>query len=119
MEISNTLIKHREKRKTNSALVETIEIARKKGLLELAKRLSGPTRKQTKINIGELSRLKEKDLMVVGKVLGEGEIEHKLKISALAFSKQAMEKLKKAGCEIKIIKEEIEKNPKLEGVKII
>ena len=57
--------------------------------------------------------------MVIGKVLGEGEIEHKINISALSFSKQAKEKLKKAGCEIRTIKEEIEKNHKLEGVKII
>ncbi|MBS3074890.1 50S ribosomal protein L18e [Candidatus Pacearchaeota archaeon] len=117
--ISQTLIKQREKRKTNPALVEIIEFARKKELLELAKRLSGPTRKQTKINVGEIDRLKEKNILVIGKVLGEGEIEHKINISALSFSKQAKEKLKKAGCEIRTIKEEIEKNHKLEGVKII
>lgn len=117
--ISNTFIKQRERRKTNPALVETIEITRKKGLLELAKRLSGPTRKQTKINIGELGRLKEKNILVVGKVLGEGEINQKINVAALSFSKQAEKKLKKAGCEIKTIKQEIEKNHKLEGVKVI
>jgi large subunit ribosomal protein L18e len=117
--LSKTLIKEREKRKTNPDLVETIEIARKKGLLELAKKLSGPTRKQTKINVGELGRLKEKNILIIGKVLGEGEIDHKINLSALSFSKQANEKLKKAGCEIRTIKEEIDKNPKLDGIKII
>jgi ribosomal protein L18E len=58
-------------------------------------------------------------VIVVGRVLGLGDIKKKISISALGFSTQAKEKLKKAGCETKKIKEEIEKNPKLGGVKIL
>lgn len=119
MEISQNFIKEREKRKTNPSLVETIELARKKGLMKLAKKLSGPTKNQTKINISQLNELKEKNVLVVGKILGEGEMKQKINISALSFSKQAEEKLKKAGCDVKTIKQEIEKNPKLDGVKLI
>lgn len=127
--ISKTQISKRVKRKTNPKLAETIELAKKKNLLYLAKKLSGPTRKQVKINLEDLDRLLEKDgdkkdikegkFLVVGKVLGKGELNKKIKIAALGFSEQAKEKLEKAGCEMLTIKQAIEKNPKLEGVKIL
>jgi len=37
----------------------------------------------------------------------------------LNFSKKAEEKLKKAGCEIITISEEIKKNPEMKGLKIL
>ena len=127
--ISKTQISKRVKRKTNPELVETIELAKKNNLLDLGKKLSGPTRKQVKINLEDLSRLLEKDgdkkgtkeskFLVVGKVLGKGEINKKIKIAALGFSEQAKEKLKKADCKMLTIKQAIEKNPKLEGVKVV
>jgi len=117
--ISKTQISKRTLKKKNPEIVETIELAKKKGLLDLAKRLSGPKRLYSKINLSELEKVKEDKILVVGKVLGQGEIDRKIKVSALGFSEQAKDKLKKAECEVKTIKQEIEKNPKLEGVKII
>ena len=96
-----------------------IDCTKKNNLLELAKELAKPTKQQIKINLNKLNKLKEDNIMVVGKVLGEGNIEKKIKISALSFSKSAKEKLKKAGCEIKTIQKEIKENIKLKGVKII
>lgn len=116
---SKTQISKRMKKKTNPMLVDTIMLAKKNNLLELAKKLSGPTRQQKSVNLGELNKIKEDNIIVVGKVLGSGEIESKKIISALGFSEQAKEKLKKAGCEIRTIKQEIEKNKTLKGVKII
>ena len=63
--------------------------------------------------------MKENKVLIVGKILGSGEIDKKISVSALGFSKKAEEKLKKAWCDFKLIKQEIEKNPKLKGVKII
>ena len=117
--ISKTKISKRAKRKTNPELVETIELAKKNNLLELGKKLSGPTRLQKKINLDKLNKLKENKVIIVGKVLGNGEINKKISVSALGFSEQARNKLKKAGCEIFTIKQAIEKNKKLEGVKVI
>ena len=105
-------------RKRNPELVETIRLARGGGLLELAKKLSGPSRLYSKINLNELEN-KGEHIIIAGKVLGQGEINKKISVSALGFSEQAKEKLKRAGCEINTIKQELEKNPKLEGVKII
>lgn len=118
--ISKSKINKRIKRKRNPALVETIILAKKNNFLELAKKLSAPTRMQASVNLDELDKLKENKIIVVGKVLGEGEIKRKISIGALGFSKQAMEKLKKSGCEIKLIKEILlEKNLDIKDVKII
>ena len=119
MQISKTKISKRIQKKTNPEVVETIELAKKNNLLEIAKRLSSPKSNYSNLNLEELNQLKENKVLVLGKILGNGEIEKKMKIIALGFSESAKEKLKKAGCEIKTIKQEIETNPKLEGVKII
>ena len=117
--ISKTQLNKRKKKKTNSELVETIELARKNNLLELGKKLSGPTRKQSKVNLDDLNKLKEEKVIVVGKVLGKGEINKRMKVAALSFSEKAREKLKKAGCAVFTIKTAIEKNKEIEKVKII
>ena len=116
--ISKTRISKRQKRKTNSELVETIELAKKNNLLELAKKLSQPTRLQSKINVGELNDSKGSKILVVGKVLSKGEINKKISVVALSFSESAKNKLKKAGCEFKTIKEHLKKNKKIEGEEI-
>lgn len=119
MKISKTKISKKTRRKTNFELIETIELAKKNNLLELAHKLSGPTRLQKKIDLGVLNELEGDKILVAGKVLGKGEIERKISVFALSFSESALEKLKKKGCETKTIKQEIEKNKRLEGVKVI
>jgi len=84
--ISKTKINKRIQRKRNPEIIETMVLAKKNNLLELAKRLSAPQSNYTKINVDELNKLKENDIIVVGKVLGSGDIEKKMNISALAFS---------------------------------
>jgi large subunit ribosomal protein L18e len=119
MKISKTKINKRIKSKRNPTLVETIGLAKKNNQLELAKQLSKPTRLQSKVNLNELNKLKESKIIIVGKVLGKGEIEKKLEIAALGFSESAKEKLKKSGSKIMIIKEYLENNKNIEGVKIL
>jgi large subunit ribosomal protein L18e len=117
--ISRTRIHDRMRRKRNPILAETILLAKKSGNLKLAHKLSGPTKLQLSVNLSELQELKEDKIIVVGRVLGSGDIKRKITVAALGFSKQAKEKLKNAGAEAITIKHEIEKNPKLTGVKII
>jgi len=107
------------RKKRNPEIVETIELAKKKGLLDLAKKLSAPISQYRGVNLDELGKVKESMVMVVGKVLGQGEINRKIKVSALGFSEQAKEKLKKASCEIRSIRDEIEDNENLKEVKIL
>ncbi|MGV8151799.1 MAG: uL15 family ribosomal protein [Candidatus Nanoarchaeia archaeon] len=117
--ISKTKIKERTSRKTNPVLAKTLKLALENELMELCKKLAKPSRQIPSLNLSELNQIKEDKIIFCGKILGSGELEKKMKISALAFSKKAKEKLKKLGCEINTIKEEIESNKKLAGVKII
>jgi len=117
--ISKTKIEERLIKKKNPEIVETIILAKKKNLIDLAKKLSYPNSHYVSINIDRLNNIKENRVIVVGKVLGSGEINKKISIAALGFSESAKEKLKKAGCEMKTIKKEILNNPKLDKVEII
>ena len=104
------------KKKTDKELVETVLKLKKKNQ-ELSSLLSVPTRKRFSLNLDEINKQikEEKTLIVPGKVLGRGNIEKKIKIIALNFSRQAEKKLKKAGCEAKTIVEELKKNEKIDG----
>ena len=115
-EISKTRISKRMKKKTNSELVETIMLAKKHNL-ELAKLLSIPTRRRIKKNLEEIDKeAKENETIIVpGKVLGQGNINKKIRVVALSFSENAEEKLKKAKCETRTLSEELKKSKKLEG----
>ena len=117
--ISKSQIDKRVERKTNSELVETIQMAKKNNHLVLAKRLSTPTKRQIKINMETLNTIKEDKIIVPGKVLGTGNLTKKLSVYALDFSEGAEKKLKKAECEFRTIKEEIKANPTLKGLKVL
>lgn len=119
---TKTKISKQLDKKTNPDLVETILSAKNNSSwLEIASILSGPRRKRKNLNLNELKNLdiKEKILVIPGKVLSDGEFDKKVKIVALTFSDRAKEKLLKAGCEVSNILEEIKLNPEAKGVKII
>lgn len=117
--LSKTQITKRTERKRNPEIVETIELAKKNGLLDLGKKLSAPKSNYKNVNLSEIEKIEGGKILVVGKVLGQGEVSKKKIVCALGFSEQAREKLKKAGCEVKLVKDEIKSNNKLEGVEII
>jgi len=119
---SKTLISKQLKRKTNSKLVDTIIEAKKRpGWIAIADILAGPRKNHRNRNLEEINKnSKEKDIVAIpGKVLSQGQIDKKIKIVALEFSKNAREKLKTAGCEVSYISEELKKNPEAKGVKIL
>ena len=119
---SKSKISKQTERKQNNELVKTILLTRKnKEWFKVAESLSSPRKKRVAINLDKINSLVKKgDLVVIpGKVLSKGEIEKDIKIVALSFSKKAEEKLKKADCDVLTILEEIKKNPKAKGIKII
>ena len=69
--------------------------------------------------LDELEKIEGSTILVIGKVLGSGYINKKIKISAMGFSNQAKKKLLKNNSDIQSIKMLLEKNSKLEGFKII
>src|SRR3989344_7524316 len=105
--ISKTQISKRIIKKKNPEIVETINLAKKNNLLDLAKKLSGSRKNYKNINLDELNKIEGNEILVVGKILGSGNINKKMGIAALGFSDKAKEKLEKAGCDIKSIKEAI------------
>jgi large subunit ribosomal protein L18e len=120
--ISKTKITRKLERKTNPELIENILAAKKNNSWkEVAHLISYPRRKQISKNLDEIDReSKEGDTIIIpGKVLGNGNLGKKVRIAALKFSAQAVEKLKSKKCEMVSIKEEIKVNPKAQGIKIL
>jgi len=83
----------------------------------IAKELSRPTRSQRKINLFRLNKVTKpkEDIIVPGKVLGTGNLNHDLTITAYNFSESANEKLKNK----LTIRELMKKNPKGSRIRII
>jgi len=124
MKISRTTIKNRTGRKTNSELVETLDAIRKNKSwsgLEVARYLSSASRKMPEMNLSKLSAHSEEgdSIILPGKVLGAGEIKHKMKVCAFKFSKQALDKLHEKKCETSLIIDEVNKNPKATGLRML
>ena len=120
--ISKTKLKIRSRKKTNQELAETIFLARKNAnWMQIARVLSGSTRKHSAINLREIDEKSEigDTFVIPGKILSEGELSKKIKICAFKISKEAKEKLKHTKSEFVFLIDEIKKNPKAEGIKII
>jgi large subunit ribosomal protein L18e len=68
----------------------------------VASDLEKPSRKRREVNLSKLNNVTNEGEMIIvpGKVLGGGDINHKLTISAFKFSDGAVEKLKKSGSTI-------------------
>jgi large subunit ribosomal protein L18e len=119
---SNTKISKQTERKTNPELVETIQAAKKlEAWREVASCLAGSRRNRININLSEINEgAEEGDVIVIcGKVLSMGEVDKKIKVSALSYSEEAMQKLKEAKVEFNYIAEEIKSNAEAKGIKVV
>ena len=87
----------------------------------VANDLERPTRQRRVVNLSSLSRhTKEDEIVVVpGKVLGAGDLGHKITISAFQFSNGAKEKIEKAGAKIVPLLELSKSNPSGKGIRIM
>lgn len=120
--ISKTKIGKRIGRKANKEIVEVIKEAKKnEGWMKIAQKISGSNRKYSSVNLKEIElETKVGDtVLIAGKVLSSGKITKKIRVCALGFSDNAIEKLGEHKCEIVTILEEIKKNPKAEGIKVL
>lgn len=114
--------------KTNTQLSNLIQELKKQGSLQdaniwkrIAADLEKPTRSRKAVNLGKINFLtKENEIVVVpGKVLGNGELNHKVTIAALSFSAQAEEKIRQSKSEMFSLAEIIKSNPKGKNVRIL
>lgn len=122
--ISRTKLKQRIARKTHPATAATIAAALKARAVvwkAVAQRISGATRKHAAVNLDAVDSVAKTGdtVIVVGKVLSSGDVTKKVRICALGFSAAAREKLRRTKSEAASILEEIQKNPRGEGVKVL
>jgi large subunit ribosomal protein L18e len=118
----------RETKSTNPELVQLIRFLKKQGRerqaniwLDVAEHLAKPNRQRVAVNLSRINRHTEKKDMIVvpGKVLGTGALNHPVTIAAFGASEKAKEKLAAAKAKYLSIPELVEKNPKGANVKII
>jgi large subunit ribosomal protein L18e len=77
-------------------------------------------RKKRVVNLSKLNRYttNNSNVVVMGKLLGSGEIKHKVNVISFDYSKTAIEKLKTAKCSVQTLKEWLNK-PKIPSKVII
>jgi len=113
---------------TNPILIGLIEDLKEKSIEQkaniwhkVASDLERPTRKRRIVNLSKINRYsKENETIIVpGKVLGSGMLDHKLTIAAYQFSNSAKEKLAKAGARIIPLNDLIKGSPKGKAIRVI
>jgi ribosomal protein L18E len=122
MKLNQTKLKRRIRKKTNPVIVEIIQLTKKNpAWQEVSKFIAGPARRYASVNLFEIDeKTKAGDTIVIlGKVLSKGELTKKLRICALGISESAKEKLKPTKSEFIFLLDEMKKNAKAEGIKIL
>jgi large subunit ribosomal protein L18e len=116
----------RRTRPTDPTVLKLVRYLRKKSneqKVEIWRRASEsiikPRRNNVEVNLSKINRhTKAKDVVLVpGKVLAAGELDHEVSVAALSFSKAAKEKIEKAKGKAFTLIELSSKNPK--GSKVI
>ena len=114
--------------KTNPKITELIGNLKEKSYREevniwknVAKKLERSKRRYAEVNISQINRHSSPDetILVPGKILGSGELDHKVNVVALDFSKRAEEKIDAAGGKCLDILEILDENPKGSKIRII
>jgi large subunit ribosomal protein L18e len=113
---------------TNPHLQSLIVELKKKALKDsspiwkrLAVDLERPTRNRRVVNLSRINHFTNDNEVIVvpGKVLGSGLIDHKITVAAFSFSEGAVEKLKKQNCSMISLVELMQKNVKPSDIRII
>ncbi|MHA1486895.1 MAG: 50S ribosomal protein L18e [Promethearchaeota archaeon] len=104
----------------NRKLIRDLWKTKRRIWKKVSKKLSGPRRDKVEANLYRINKkTKENDVIVVpGKVLGVGEIDHKLTIACLNCSKTARKKIETSGSKLLSIEELLEQYPEGKDVKV-
>lgn len=112
---------------TNEHLQELISLLKKESALQkadlwnrIALDLELPTRKRRVVNVSRINRFtKDNETVIVpGKVLGSGNLDHKVNVAALSFSSDAKNQIEQKG-KCLTIQELLKNNPKGKDVRIL
>ncbi len=87
----------------------------------VAELLERPRRLRVEVNVSKINRYTNAGdtIVVPGKVLGAGSIDHPVTVAAIAFSAEAIRKITSAGGRVLHILQLVEENPRGSNVKII
>jgi large subunit ribosomal protein L18e len=117
----------RRKRKTDPGIITLIEELRRSARTnkapiwrDVARRLEKPRRNYAEVNLSKINRYSTPNdtILIPGKVLSAGILDHQVTVAALSFSKRAFEKINKSG-KCMSIEELVKNNPKGSRAKII
>jgi large subunit ribosomal protein L18e len=88
---------------------------------DLEDRVSGPRSNRSEVNLGKLAQITKASevVMVPGKVLGTGNLGHKLTVCAFSISESAAKKITGMGGKVVTLEDLIKKYPDGKGVRII
>ena len=88
---------------------------------DIARRLEKPSRNYAAVNLSKINRHTQSNdtVLVAGKVLASGNLEHNVTVAALNFSSQAMSKIQQAGGRCMRIENLMQELPKGSGIKIL
>lgn len=88
---------------------------------DIARRLEKPSRSYAAINLSKINRhTQPNDVVVVaGKVLASGDLQHSVTVAAFNFSSQASSKILAAGGKCLAIEKLMAEHPKGSGIKIL
>ena len=89
--------------------------------LAISRALNKSRKNMARINLSRISRLTRNGdtVAVPGKVLGAGDVDHRVTVAALAFSASAREKIRLSGGTCITLNQLLEKNPKGTEVRIM
>ena len=87
----------------------------------LSEELSAANRKRVALNLSHINRVSSPDdiIVVPGKILGAGELKHKISVAAESFSELAKEKILSVGGQCLSFEELIKSNPKGTNVRLM
>jgi large subunit ribosomal protein L18e len=118
----------RETKSTNPEIIQLIQFLKKQSKakdagiwLSVAENLARPSRQRVAVNLSKINRYTEKNATIVvpGKVLASGTLDHAVTVAAFGASDKAKEKMAAVKAKYLSIPELVEKNPQGSNVIII
>ncbi len=87
----------------------------------VSEKLKKPRRNRPEVNVSKINRYTNKNevVLVPGKVIGAGKIDHPVTVAAISFSEGARNKIETAKGRTLTIRQLVDENPKGSGVRII
>jgi len=118
----------RQTKSTNPEMLQLISFLKKQSRekdapvwLDVAEKLAKPSRQRIAVNLSRINRCSEtsETVVVPGKILASGTLDHAVTVAAFSASDKAKAKLSAAKAKYLSITELVEKNPEGSNVRII